>query len=234
MNRKLALRIGIYASGMVLLALGLVLNTKTGLGTSPLVSIAYCISCLSALSFSDAAFLMYCLFAAIEIVLHLIRRHFSAAARDLLQLPFSLVFTRFMGLFDRCIPDLALECAGTVWGEIWMRLLILAAAILLIGSGASMMVNMRLIPNPGDGCVLGISDFSGAKIGTVKNIFDIVNVSIACLIGLAFRGKLLGTGIGTVLAMLGVGRVMGLVSGLCEDFFSQFVPREGPAPGRKP
>lgn len=34
----------IYLMGMVILAFGITLNTKTGLGVSPIISIAYCVS----------------------------------------------------------------------------------------------------------------------------------------------------------------------------------------------
>lgn len=224
MKHKMPLRAALYVVGMVLLALGLVLNTKTGLGTSPLVSIAYCIAQLSALSFSNATFLMYCLFVVIEILLHLLRRRRTLAALDILQLPFSLVFTRFMGLFDARIPDLAIDCLGSVWGTLWVRLALLLVAILLIGLGACLMVNMRLIPNPGDGCVLAIVDYTQKKIGSVKNFFDIVNVFIACLIGLIAKGELLGVGVGTVLAMLGVGRVMAFFSSRFSSLFQKLEP----------
>ena len=36
-----------YAAGLLILALGLTLNTKTGLGVSPIISVAYSISVIS-------------------------------------------------------------------------------------------------------------------------------------------------------------------------------------------
>lgn len=211
----------VYAAGLVLLALGIVLNTKTGLGAAPLVCVAYVVSQLTGLVFANVSFAFYGLFALIEVALHLLRRDHKRVLNDLAQLPFALVFTRFMGLFDRMIAPLD---AGA---PLWPRLLLLAAAILLIGVGACLSVRMRLIPNPGDGVVLALSDFTGRELGLMKNAFDIANVLIACAIGLIARGKLIGVGIGSLLCMLGVGRVVNLTGRLLAPMIDRLAPKPG-------
>ena len=65
---------------------------------------------------------------------------------DLLQLPFSLIFTRFLNLFTYIIPDFNEY-------SLLLRLFVLFLAIVLTGIGAATMLNMNLIPNPGDGIV---------------------------------------------------------------------------------
>ena len=213
-----------YGAGLVVLALGIVLNTKTGLGTAPLVSISYCVSQLTPFAFANLTFVVYGSFVLIEIILHLIRMDKKRLVNDVLQLPFALIFTRFMGLFDRWLPNLAADCAGTVWATLGMRLAVLAVAIALIGLGVCLSVRMRLVPNPGDGAVLAISDFTGWSLGLTKNAFDLTNVLIACAIGLIARGQILGVGIGTVLAMLGVGRVVDLCGRLLGEKLAGLVP----------
>ncbi|MBR1821917.1 MAG: hypothetical protein IJ769_09880, partial [Clostridia bacterium] len=121
-------RVTVYLLGMVILAFGLTLNTKTGLGASPLVSIAFCLSELTALSFANATLLIYCLFVLIEIALHLLHRQYAAAAASLLQLPLSLIFTRFMGCFDAWLPAFAEAGIGTIWSSLWVRLALLLVA----------------------------------------------------------------------------------------------------------
>lgn len=49
---------------MVILALGLTLKTKTGLGVSPIVSVAYCVSQILDMNFGDMTFVLYALFVA--------------------------------------------------------------------------------------------------------------------------------------------------------------------------
>ena len=44
----------IYVIGMLVLALGLTLNTKTGLGVSPILSLAYCSTQIWGVNLGDA------------------------------------------------------------------------------------------------------------------------------------------------------------------------------------
>lgn len=71
-----------------------------------------------------------------------------------------------------------------------------------------MSLNMRIIPNPGDGIVQAISDCVGKSVGFTKNCFDLFNICLTTFIGLIFAHKLIGIGLGTVIAVLGVGRVI--------------------------
>ena len=119
---------------------------------------------------------------------------------DLLQLPLSLVFTRFMNLFSALLP--------TPSDNMPPRLLVLAAGIILTGIGAAMSLNMRIIPNPGDGIVQAISDFIHKSVGFTKNCFDLFNICLTISVGLIFAHHLVGIGIGTVLAVIGVGRAI--------------------------
>lgn len=126
---------------------------------------------------------------------------------DLLQIPLSLVFTRFLNLFGQLLPSFSSES----WTrQLPLRLLVLAVAILCTGVGASLSLSMRLVPNPGDGIVQAISDFLGTKVGLTKNCFDLCNITVTILLGLLLAGRLVGIGIGTVVAVIGVGRVIAL------------------------
>ncbi len=207
-----------YAAGLLILALGIILNTKSGLGVSPIISVAYSIATIGGFNFGNITFLLYSAFVVVEIVLHIFRnQRYSREAdgaiapaahrdlklvllMDLLQLPLSLVFTRFMNLFSALLPAPS--------DNMLSRLLILAAGIILTGIGAAMSLNMRIIPNPGDGIVQAISDCVGKSVGFTKNCFDLFNICLTTFIGLIFAHKLIGIGLGTVIAVLGVGRVI--------------------------
>ena len=71
-------------------------------------------------------------------------------------------------------------------------------------------LDMRLVPNPGDGIVQALGDFFGRDVGFVKNCFDGINISLTVGVSLIFADRVIGIGIGTVLAVIGVGRVMAL------------------------
>ena len=197
-KRKQACRWGIYLAGMTLLALGITLTTLAGLGASAIVSVAYTISCGFGLSFANLTLIFYCSFVGAEFIIKGRQR----SLLDLLQIPVSIVFTRFMALFQAAI--------GYQSGFLPTDLLVLLLGILLTGIGAATAVDMQLIPNPGDGIVNSISIRSGKELGFCKNCFDLGCVTCALLIGTLFGSPLLGIGLGTLLSMLGVGRVMAI------------------------
>lgn len=129
---------------------------------------------------------------------------------DLLQFPLSLVFTRFLNVFSAWIPDLSSLSPDSFAGSSLGRFTFLAIAVVLTGIGAAMSLNMRVIPNPGDGIVQAIADCVGKETGLVKNCFDILNISVTAMTGMIFAGKIVGIGIGTVAAVIGVGRTISI------------------------
>ena len=197
----------LYLAGMLVLALGLTLNTKTGLGVSPIISVAFSVSEIWGLNFGDMTFLLYTLFVAGQLVL----RGRDRRLTDLLQLPLSLVFSRVLNLYSALIPY---EAAEHGFG---MNLLLLLAAILFTGAGAAITVNMRLVPNPGDGIVAAVADKIGRDQGFAKNLFDVGCVAVTCVLGLLASGGIVGIGIGTVAAMIGVGRSIFMVNWLGKE-----------------
>ena len=78
-----------------------------------------------------------------------------------------------------------------------------------------MSVDMMLVPNPGDGIVAASAQRTGRELGFSKIWFDTANVGITLVFGLVMGHPLCGIGLGTVLAMLGVGREMALLNRLC-------------------
>ena len=74
--------------------------------------------------------------------------------------------------------------------------------------------SLRVIPNPGDGIVQAIADFVRKPVGITKNCFDLFDVCLTAVICLSAGHKVIGIGLGTVLAVLGVGRVIALFNHL--------------------
>ena len=135
--------------------------------------------------------------------------------KDALQLPLSLVFTRAMNIFEDMIPQLNLLPEGEFFRTFISRIIVLFIAIATTGIGAAASLDMRIVPNPGDGIVQAISDLSGKEAGLVKNIFDGCNVTLSILLGLLFTGRIVSIGIGTIIAFLGVGRFVALFNRFC-------------------
>lgn len=188
----------IYLMGMVILAFGITLNTKTGLGVSPIISIAYCVSEILDWNFGNTTMGLYCVFVVIQLII----RKGNERLGVLLQIPVALLVSQLLNLFDYLIK-FQLD-------NFWLNLLILIVAVLLTGLGVVMSVSMRLVPNPGDGIVQTISDRTGKSLGLTKNLFDIGCIALSVTLGLICRGKLIGIGLGTIVAMVGVGRAVAL------------------------
>ena len=191
----------VYAIGMLVLALGLTLNTKADLGVSPIISVPYSISQITGYNFGDLTFVVYALFVVVQIVIHLNLKKNKKIMSDLLQLPLSLIFTRLLNIFSTYIPTSQ---------NLGIRFIVLAFAIICTGVGAAMSLSMQLVPNPGDGIVQALAERFNKSVGLTKNLFDCFNLCITLCISIFIAHQIVGVGIGTVIAVLGVGRVIAL------------------------
>lgn len=197
-------RVLIYGTGVVLMALGLTLNTKTRLGVGSVASIAYSASLVWGLDYGVLTFVVYMAAVLLQLLLKRENRHWKIC----LQLPFSAVFSALLTVFGKYI-QLSPEA-------LWQRLLMLPAAIGFTALGLLLMVDMKLITNPADALADTVGSLLGKDVGFGKNVIDAFSVAIACGIGLAAAGKVVGIGIGTVATMLLTGRMVSLFRRLFE------------------
>lgn len=213
-SKTLVKRIFCYVFGLLILALGLTLNTKTGLGAAPIISVSYSVSQILSVNLGDTTLVLYCTFVVIELILHSQLHHWKSTEKrrllllDILQIPLSLIFTRFLNLFNTMLPDIS-DGANSI-ERLPLRLAILVLAILCTGIGVALSLPMRLVPNPSDGIVQTIADCIGQSVGIIKNCFDFIHIIIAIILCLLFSDHLIGVGIGTIFTMIGVGRVIAL------------------------
>jgi uncharacterized membrane protein YczE len=204
-NRKNFMwRLFFFLVGTVILSFSITLNTKTGLGVSPIISIPCAISIIWDLDLGNVTFALYAVFIVLQALL---RRKLTI--NMILQLPLSIVVTRLIDLFHKYIP----ECSD-VMAE---RILVLIAAICLTGIGIILTVQTKFVPNPGDGIVYELSIAMKKNMGFAKNCVDFVSLFISCSLGLIFTGKIVGVGLGTVMTMIFTGRAVALFSYLFLD-----------------
>lgn len=148
-------------------------------------------------SFGDTTFVLYCTFVAAQ--LYMIKDW-----KVLLQIPFSIVFTRFGNLFSTLFTIQPSTLSS--------QLITLSATILLTGIGVALTVNMRIVPNPGDGIINAIGPVIGKDMGFSKNLFDSFCIIIKLVIGLFTSRLFYGIGPGTVIAVLATGRVIHIIN----------------------
>lgn len=226
-NQKLIYRWVIYISGLIILALGITLNTKCGLGVSPIISVAYSFSLITGIKIGNTTFILYGVFVLLQIIIHFVKKFPKRQyILDVLQIALSMVFTRFMNLFSDFVPQLD-EVYENEWqGSMPFRIFVLLIAIILTGIGAAMSLNMRLIPNPGDGIVQTVADTIHKSVGFSKNCWDVIMIAITTAVTLFCYTKIASTpgnaflsviGIGTVIAVIGVGRVIAVFNHFAYD-----------------
>lgn len=198
---KKRLQILVYVVGMFILAIGLTLNTKANLGVSPIISVPYSISQITGLNFGDLTFVVYAIFVVVQIIIHIRLKNHKRIVSDILQLPLSLIFTRLLNIFSTYIPTAQ---------NLGIRFIVLTLAIICTGVGAAMSLSMQLVPNPGDGIVQSLAEGFNKSVGLTKNLFDCFNLCITLCISIFIAHQIVGVGIGTLIAVLGVGRVIAL------------------------
>ena len=205
----------IYIIGMIILALGLSLSTKTKLGVSALTSFPYMLSEIYNLKFGDITLIYYIFLILIEIILHIIMKQKKIIINDILSIFLSIIFTRGMNIFISFVPDIP--------NNYIYKILLMLLAIIFIGVGISLTVVSKLVPNPADGLVSTISEFTKKNMGLIKNICDITCVTITVILSLILKNKIIGVGIGTLMAMLLVGRVVYIFNKLFENKIKKFI-----------
>ena len=140
----------IYLTGIVILACGITMSSKTNLGTSPVISVAYNISDLTGIPFGVMTFIYYVFLIAVQVLL--LRREFDPV--QCFQLLASFLTSTFIGLFDRFLPS----------SEVFpVQVLLLILAIVLTGIGIILTVGAQFVPNPADGLASAISRRTGSN-----------------------------------------------------------------------
>ena len=194
----------IYALGIILLSCGIMSSTKASFGAPPVITAAHAVTLATGVPIGITSFVQYALCALIEYII--LGKSFRKM--DLLQLPFSVLMSSLLTVFAAMLPNPA-----TIAG----RAALLIAGIILIGVGVTFMVNMNLVPNPADGLVKVIADKSGKPMGLVKNIFDLACVAAGAITSFALTGGFKAIGVGTLLTMIFIGRVVAVVNHFFKD-----------------
>ena len=185
-QKKMILRISMYLIGIVILACGITMNTKTKLGVSPIISMPYAVAQIWGFETGKAVFAaVFDLYFAAD---HPVKREVSAVS----------AFTD-----SGKLPDQRLYL-----DQLGMRLALLVLAIILTGIGAAITVDVNIVPNPADGLARVLGEKCGKNMGFGKNLFDFSAIVISIVIGMIGAGHIVGIGIGTVVAMICTGRVI--------------------------
>ncbi|RKD28741.1 hypothetical protein BET01_09920 [Lacrimispora algidixylanolytica] len=212
----MAQRIAIYVIGVLLLALGVVLNTKCFLGVSTTNSVPFVISKISTMSLGTACTVVYLADVLFQCIIYR-----KIKIKVILQFPFSFVFGWIVDFYNKFIiitnPNMT------------MKITLLVLAILCIAVGISMVVNMDFVPNPPDGGVQALSSITNLPFGRAKWLYDGIMLAITVVISMMTTGKIIGIGIGTVVAFFTIGNIIHFINKRFGAWFRSIYDKESQA-----
>ncbi len=200
----------VYLVGTIVLALGICLSAKSDLGVSPVTSIIFALAEVTGQTFAMTNFVYLCLLILVQFAL--LRKDFRLSQWT--QILASFLGSVFIDIFDKHLP---------IPEAMPFRIVFLLCGIVLVGIGASITVGMNVVPNPADALAHTIGEVTGKGFGNGKNLLDIISIILASLIGLAFAGRLVGVGIGTLLGMILTGRIIAWCHPWTENLYQRLI-----------
>ena len=197
---RIAVRLAIYCSGLLVLAFGIALSVNCNLGVSPVSSLPYVISQILNVSLGTCTTIVYGVYVLIQMALN--GRKFQPAL--LLQLVFSTIFGYFVDAAKAILGDFILP---TYFGQLAM----LAMSIVLIAFSLVLYIDVQVAPMPAEGLVSCLAQKLGKPFSTIKTAFDCTSVLVGMVLCFLFLGRLAGIREGTVITALLVGKMTGII-----------------------
>ena len=184
-----AIRFLVYIVGLFIMTLGISLSVKSNLGVSPVSSIPYTITCITGLEMGKATILFHIVLVVMQILI--LRKAFQM--KNLLQVVVGVIFGYFTTFSNYLFSFLPTPEHMTV------RLLMMLGSTVLIAVG--------------EGAMKAVSDTTHIAFNKVKVGFDISMVIISLISCLVALGTLGSVGVGTIIAAVLVGSVLGVITG---------------------
>lgn len=191
----------VFLVGLMIVACGICLITKAGLGTSPASAVAYVTSLkYPFLSFGTTTFVLNVLVFGMEWLL--LGNKFDMTQR-IGQIPATLAFsivTDFWMNVLSFIPEM----------NFFGSLMIFVLGCAVLGFGVVIELAPDVLKVPADGLTNAISVHFSLSLGTSKNLQDLTFCLMGGLLSWIFFGGLRGVGLGTILSAILVGRFVAL------------------------
>jgi uncharacterized membrane protein YczE len=191
----------LYLLGNFVLALGVAVAVKSDLGITPVNSIAYVAGRVFSVDHGLMTAVVYCGYVLIQFAI--LRKEFHPLG--FLQIGVATLFGLFVSLCNRLLSFPAPDAY-------WVRLLFMAASVVIIALGILLYLRADLLPQPAEGLMLAIQKKTGWKLHNIKLFFDFTVVATAAALSFITVRRIIGIREGTLIAMLGVGKVMGFLS----------------------
>ena len=199
--KNLKVRVPAYLLGLFIMTVGVALSVKSNLGVSPVSSIPYTMTRVWGVEMGNATIIFHC--ALVFIQLLLLRKKFSPII--LLQIPVGIIFGKFTTFCNYLAsffptPD-----------NLILRLALSLASCFIVALGIFWYVPANLVPLAGEGCMGAISETAKIEFAKVKIAFDCTMVAVSCITCLTALRNFGSVGVGTVIAAVLVGVILGFM-----------------------
>lgn len=212
-NIRLVKKLILYIVGLFIVALGIAFSVKSNLGVSPVSSVPFVLSRIMGLSLGTATIIIYIICMALQAAI--LRRDYRPI--DLFQIVVSFLFGYF--------TDAAVFLTSflPVTEHYIVRFVYLAIGISCVALGVLFYLTTSLVSLPTDGTVQAIAFKGKFKLHKVKIAYDCIFTAISLVLSLSVLHGIQGLGLGTVIASFGVGKMLGLFTGLLKDKLLHFL-----------
>lgn len=198
-QNKTVLRLLLYFMGLFIMTLGIALSVKSNLGVSPVSSIPYTMTYVWGIEMGKATILFHCVLVLLQILL--LRKKFQP--KNLFQIPVGIVFGYFTTFCNWSASFLPTPQHFAI------RLVMILLSTLLVAIGIFFYLPANIMPLAGEGAMQAVSQLTKIEFSKVKIAFDVSMVTISLITCLTLTHSLGSVGVGTILAAVLVGTVLG-------------------------
>ena len=189
-----------YLFGMLILALGSVVAIKSSLGVSPITSLPFGINNVTNISIGTASAILYISYVAIQFFI--LKKDFKKL--QLLQIVFAILFGNIVNFFNGII--------NINFNNFLFNLALLLLSFVFTALGVTLTIKANLVPVAPDGLVQALSQKHNVPFGKIKIYFDLIVVILSCSLMLCVKDGIEGIGIGTILSVFTVGKMISYFS----------------------
>ena len=200
--KHLKVRIPMYFIGLFIMTIGIALSVKSNLGVSPVSSIPYTITCVWGIEMGKATILFHIVLVLLQILL--LRKKFKLV--QLLQILIGVVFGYFTTFCNYMVSYLPTP------DNLAIRIVMVLASTVFVAFGIFLYLPADLIPLAGEGCMQAVSSVTHIEFSKVKIGFDCTMVLISAITCLTVLHTLGSVGIGTIIAAVLVGSLVGVIN----------------------
>ncbi len=200
---RFLVRLLFLVAGMFLIAFGVAVSTKSGLGVSPSASIPYVLCRVTPLSMGTITTIINCLMVLVQIIL--LRRDYKIF--QLLQLLVVFGFGYFTDLTLWMVEGFEVTSYP-------LQLLCCVVSCLIMALGLFLEVKANLITMSSEGAINAVVKVFHTDFGKTKIGLDCTLVIIGCILSLIYFHTIIGVREGTIIAAILVG--------LCIQFYNKW------------